>query len=184
MADYLVTDNELASVADAIRMKGGTSEPMVWPNGYKEAIEAINAKSTLRVDTGTFTLAEDTQAPAITHNLGVIPDLVIVEAVDHDNTTYSILGFAALNPALLRTTAFGGVTFIIHSSGSETCATANKNGESAFINGLSDTRFVCAYNSGNYKYRAGWTYEWKVFAGLTQEDNAWASAKNVEEVAF
>lgn len=165
---------ELESTAD------GSAKTMTLPEPNLVAESIVVGSSifgvpgtakTLRVDTGTFTLAEDTQAPAITHNLGVIPDLVIVEAVDHDNTTYSILGFAALNPALLRTTAFGGVTFIIHSSGSETCALANKNGENAFINGLSDTGFVCAYNSGNYKYRAGWTYKWKVFAGLAQEDD-------------
>lgn len=167
MADYLVIDNELASVADAIRAKGGTSELMEWPNGYKEAIEAINSKSTLRVDTGTFTLAEDTQAPAVTHNLGVIPDLVIVEAADHDNTTYSIFGFVAVRSALLSSKVFGGVVFTTGTDGKEHTTLANYNGEKAFNSGLSDTGFVCAYNSYNYKYRAGWTYKWKVFGGLS-----------------
>lgn len=41
MADYLTTDTELASVASAIRTKGGTSSPLVYPAGFVNAINAI-----------------------------------------------------------------------------------------------------------------------------------------------
>lgn len=41
MTDYLTNDTDLTSVADAIREKGGTSEPLEWPSGYVDAIEAI-----------------------------------------------------------------------------------------------------------------------------------------------
>lgn len=41
MADYLTTDTELASVADAIRAKGGTSDSLTYPDGFVSAIEAI-----------------------------------------------------------------------------------------------------------------------------------------------
>ena len=41
MADYLTTDTELTSVANAIRTKGGTSEQLVYPTGFVSAIEAI-----------------------------------------------------------------------------------------------------------------------------------------------
>lgn len=41
MTDYLTNDTDLTSVADAIREKGGTSEPLEWPTGYVDAIEAI-----------------------------------------------------------------------------------------------------------------------------------------------
>ena len=41
MADYLTTDTELTSVADAIREKGGTSAALAWPSGYVDAIDAI-----------------------------------------------------------------------------------------------------------------------------------------------
>lgn len=43
MADYLTTDTELTSVADAIREKGGTSEALTWPTGYVDAIGAIES---------------------------------------------------------------------------------------------------------------------------------------------
>jgi len=38
---YLVTDEELVSVADAIREKGGTSALLSWPTQYVEAIGDI-----------------------------------------------------------------------------------------------------------------------------------------------
>lgn len=41
MTDYLTTDTELTSVADAIRTKGGTSAQLVYPTGFVSAIEAI-----------------------------------------------------------------------------------------------------------------------------------------------
>ena len=41
MAEYLVTDSDMTKVADAIRAKGGTTEALAWPDGYKTAIDAI-----------------------------------------------------------------------------------------------------------------------------------------------
>lgn len=41
MADYLTTDTELASIADAIRTKGGTVAPLVYPQGFIDAIMAL-----------------------------------------------------------------------------------------------------------------------------------------------
>ncbi len=47
MANYKVVDADqldadMTTVADAIREKGGTSEPLAWPDGYKAAVEAIS----------------------------------------------------------------------------------------------------------------------------------------------
>lgn len=41
MADYITTDIELTSIADAIRTKGGTSASLVYPAEFVSAIEAI-----------------------------------------------------------------------------------------------------------------------------------------------
>lgn len=41
MTDYLTTDTELTSIANAIRTKGGTSSQLVYPTGFVSAIEAI-----------------------------------------------------------------------------------------------------------------------------------------------
>ena len=41
MAYRKVNDTSLASVADAIRAKGGTSDALVFPDGFVSAISAI-----------------------------------------------------------------------------------------------------------------------------------------------
>ena len=41
MANYLTTDTDLTTVADAIRTKGGTSAALEWPSGYAQAIADI-----------------------------------------------------------------------------------------------------------------------------------------------
>ena len=51
MANYKVVDADqldadMTEVADAIRAKGGTAEKLAWPDGYKEAVEAISSGGT------------------------------------------------------------------------------------------------------------------------------------------
>lgn len=41
MADYKVTDTELASIANAIRTKGGTQAQLEFPTGFVSAVQAI-----------------------------------------------------------------------------------------------------------------------------------------------
>lgn len=41
MSDYLTTDTDLTTVADAIRTKGGTSALLEWPSGFAQAIADI-----------------------------------------------------------------------------------------------------------------------------------------------
>lgn len=63
MTDYIATDTELTSVADAIREKGGTSAALEWPDGFVDAIGDISAGATNFV-TGTFTASSSTGAAA------------------------------------------------------------------------------------------------------------------------
>ena len=42
MANYIVTDTELTSIADAIRTKGGTQGSLTFPNGFVTAIGNIS----------------------------------------------------------------------------------------------------------------------------------------------
>lgn len=41
MANYLTTDTDLTTVANAIRTKGGTSAPLSFPSGFAQAIADI-----------------------------------------------------------------------------------------------------------------------------------------------
>ena len=55
MADYLTTDAELTSIADAIRTKGGTSELLTYPADFIYAINAIQTAGTYQSKTVTPT---------------------------------------------------------------------------------------------------------------------------------
>ena len=41
--EYLTRESELTSVANAIREKGGTTDPLIYPDGFVTAIESIEA---------------------------------------------------------------------------------------------------------------------------------------------
>lgn len=53
MANYIVSDTDLTSIADAIRTKGGTSAQLSFPNGFNTAI--ANIPTGLPIVTGEFT---------------------------------------------------------------------------------------------------------------------------------
>lgn len=55
MANYLTTDTELTSVADAIRTKGGTSADLTYPTGFVSAINAIPTGGSIDPKYLTFT---------------------------------------------------------------------------------------------------------------------------------
>ena len=56
--EYLTRKSELTSVANAIRAKGGTSAPLVYPDGFVTAINAITTVSP-KLATITFSIASD-----------------------------------------------------------------------------------------------------------------------------
>ena len=61
MANYVVSDTSLGSVADAIRTKGGTSAPLTYPQGFIDAIDDIQTggsaviQSLSVTENGTYT---------------------------------------------------------------------------------------------------------------------------------
>lgn len=59
MTEYLTNDTDLKKIADAIRTKGGTSAPLVFPNGFASAISAI--KTTPVLQSKTVTPSKDSQ---------------------------------------------------------------------------------------------------------------------------
>ena len=58
MADYLVTDTELTSIANAIRTKGGTSASLTFPTGFVSAINDIQTGGS-GVDIPVFNITLD-----------------------------------------------------------------------------------------------------------------------------
>lgn len=68
MANYLTTEADLTSVANAIRTKGGTSAQLAFPAGFVSAIDAIptggGGSSPIQL-LGTVTVPSDTRAVSI-----------------------------------------------------------------------------------------------------------------------
>ena len=61
MAEYLVQGASLTTVADAIRSKGGTSDTLIFPDGFVAAISAIQ--------TGGGAALEPLENPAGANNI-------------------------------------------------------------------------------------------------------------------
>lgn len=65
MTDYLTNDVDLKKVADAIRTKGGTTAPLVFPDGFSAAVGAISTapdtqeKSVTITENGTSSVTPD-----------------------------------------------------------------------------------------------------------------------------
>lgn len=63
MAEYLVQGESLTTVADAIREKGGTSEPLSFPDGMAAAVRDIQSGggdlSSVDVYIADFTVSAD-----------------------------------------------------------------------------------------------------------------------------
>ena len=79
--DYLVTDTELTSVADAIRTKGETNLPLEFPTEFVTAIAAIPTGGGLPANIGhfSFTPAQNLTRVDITVGDGVdVTDAVFV----------------------------------------------------------------------------------------------------------
>lgn len=163
---------ELESTADGSAKTMTLPEPNLLAENIKIGVSIFGVAGSaagggMVSASGTFTLSEDAQAPEITHNLGVIPDLVIVQAVQKEPVAYSILGFFALSEGYISgINALAGSVFVCNQLSEFSAAIANRNGYIAFKENLTTEKFVCAYNSSNYKYRAGLTYNWIAICGL------------------
>lgn len=107
MADYVVRDTQLASVADAIRAKGGTSAPLSFPDGFVDAVEDIETGAAVEplsvTENGTYTAPSGSAYSPVTVNVsGSGPVSVPAKEVnfrDYDGTvvySYTPAEFAAL----------------------------------------------------------------------------------------
>ena len=87
MADYVVSDASLASVANAIRSKGGTSEGLVFPAGFVSAIDALKPSGWVK----TLTAAVDqTGRVFTTDELDDLRPLLTVTAAYEDGTSEAV----------------------------------------------------------------------------------------------
>ena len=184
VVDSATLDAQLTSIADAIRSKGGTTDQLTLA-GMVDAINAIQIGSGgtgLAYDMGEFVFDADTpshKAPAVQHNLGEIPDCIIVwsdnwagntEVID---TTYgTMVGFLwlkELTGMTERASSTVNVTnpiilFMNIAKNDYRLSVASPTSASYCINldKLTATEFLPANYGANNYWRGGVTYKYFV----------------------
>lgn len=177
--EYLVNSADLTALADAIRTKGGTSSLLEFPGGFADAIAAIQAGGGggLAYDMGEFVLETDAGSRSIQHNLGAVPEFIIVwtnDFAENGNTSSVNVSVAMLyisNPWGLaqRLTSSNDAKFPFNfygSLGSGSNRLAISSGTS-FAYGIqnppTETQFWLAIAGNvNAQWRAGVTYKYFV----------------------
>lgn len=165
MADYLVTDTELTSVADAIRTKGGTSASLSFPTGFVSAISAISGG--LEYEEGTWTPTSDASSVTFpfTNSHSTAPALgIVVDATGTVVTTnYSpvleiSISFIRLFGVKVQTTG----TNLYNESAYLWSWETNmiRKSEKTYDLGLSTTGYTPPKYNSSYYWRAGRTYKW------------------------
>lgn len=116
MSNYLITDTDMTSVADAIRTKGGTSASLAFPTGFVNAINDIPSGS----GTVTITLSQMTNAfdqPYIFPSSATVetdPDSPWITYIRNLPTNSLIVFFASMS---LSPTCSTGITYAEYSIG-------------------------------------------------------------------
>ena len=109
MADYIVKDTELTSIANAIRTAGGTSSLLTFPNGFINAVNNISGGG----GSSDFSIAEVTVVNNAATNIEIIAPLstqygsIGSQNIKKDTTgTYEVI-VPNNNIALLYFSTFG-----------------------------------------------------------------------------
>lgn len=144
MADYVVSDTSLASVANAIRSKGGTSEGLVFPAGFVSAIDALKTSGWVK----TLTAAVDqTGRVFTTDELDDLRPLLTVTAAYEDGTSEAVENYE------LSGTLTAGTSTIVVSYGDKAtvCSVAVTEAEDITPSLGSDSMTAITPNRTAYK---------------------------------
>jgi len=111
MPNYMVVDsnmldNDLYTIASAIRTKGGTTAPLLFPSGMTQAISDLQGipSQLSGIVGGEWTQATTIRVGGIiniTHGLGKVPDFILIKS-DYPTFIPTISG-AALNYFCIKT---------------------------------------------------------------------------------
>lgn len=141
----------LTQIADSIRSKDGTTEPIAAKDFPQRILDIQSGGSGLpnNIKTGTFTVAEDTtETITIPHGCGATP---IAAFIFPDNPAYAINNIAY--------SFIGGVTLSMYA-----LVTASNKGATEKVNVFTittdDTNITITTVNATYKIRAGLTYRW------------------------
>lgn len=142
----------LQGIADAIRIKDGTSEGINAQDFAGRILSIQSGGSSVVSDSGTFTVAEDKYNLTIQHSLGVVPDVVLCMVDDTSNLiTVSSWGYI-FSPIMILNLVTPSNTYI----------------KVEFFNdcvSVTDTDITFNTQYGR-AIRSGYTYNWIAIGGL------------------
>lgn len=109
MSDYIVKDTELTSVANAIRIKGGTNSQLVFPGGFVSAIGNISGGG----GSSDFSTAEVT----ITANADILfyGAIALLDDLTYDDASYTVISVRAGHPETFNVIMYKGAAILINS---------------------------------------------------------------------
>lgn len=173
LVDSTQLDTDLASVANAIRTKGGTSAQLAFPADFVSAIAAISGGGGggLEYETGTFTPASDTSNPTISfaksHSTRPFVALIADLGATQSNGTfiaslvvsyYDLYGQSLFGDKLYgRYDYFRANNTAVGSTGTTCSSTANTSGGLDYYVTNSEMK---GSRSSNAYFRSSRTYTW------------------------
>ena len=99
VVDSNVLNNNLKSVADAIREKAGLEESFTFPAGFVEAIAGIETGGGgVLMAGGTVTPAEKTNELVLFHNLSAVPQFIFVSVASASMRTKGSIASVIITP--------------------------------------------------------------------------------------
>ena len=168
MAERIVQEESLITVADAIREKTGSTDGLVFPNGFVEAIAGISEGA--KIATGKLIGSQVVGASGYTttpivieHSLGIIPDFVIV--FDTNGTGYTPTNVEWGLYAAMYQKGVASV-YTVSKTAAEPGANLNLYTSTTVV-GISDVTAQSFSIGGKYAYPLGHTYFWIAIAGLS-----------------
>lgn len=170
MTEYLTNTTDLTKVASAIREKGGTSDPLVYPDGFVTAIQAISSGGEFVIEHGTKVFAEDVvlkNTPlVIQHSVNKSPFLFVgISGRDGGLYQYQVAHILKTNPVREYTlpdrTDYNGYIMWGNTAGSQNVSIISNYDKIVILNNQSVTiNNPTGYS--NVAFLAGSTLNWYV----------------------
>lgn len=144
----------LTQIADSIRSKDGTAEPIIaldFPQRILDIPSGGGSGLPSNVNSGTITLSGNAQSIVIEHNLGRVPVGVIL----FDENNY-LIGNKVPYSMILAQKAYGAPYAVYNDY------QGNKSAAMQYecISDVNELSFTAVNRTGNYYYRSGVTYRW------------------------
>ena len=167
MAEYLTNTTDLTKVASAIREKGGTTDPLIYPDGFVTAIQAISSGGEFVIEHGTKVFAEDVvlkNTPlVIQHSVNNYPFLFVgISGSNGSLYPYQVAHILKTNPVRKYTlpdrTDYDGYIMWGSTAGSQNVNIVKNNNNIVILNNQSVT--INGY--GSVAFLAGSTLNWYV----------------------